>query len=164
MLGSGRFWDAAKNLAALDTAAEGLAWPVVVAGDLGDGEAPRHACATGVLDSRTLAALREAAPIYAAPAVYEPFGLGILEAARDGCALVLGDIPSLRELWEDAAIFVDSHDPEALREVLACLIDAPLLREDLATRAQERAGEYSIERTAAAYRQLYERLAAKVHA
>src|SRR3954452_19031653 len=31
VLGSGRFWDAAKNLAALDAAAEGLDWPVVVA-------------------------------------------------------------------------------------------------------------------------------------
>lgn len=160
VLGSGRFWDAAKNLAALDAAADGLAWPVVVAGDLGGdrpGETatPRHARATGVLDRAALAALREAAPIYAAPAVYEPFGLGILEAARDRCALVLGDIPSLRELWEDAAIFVDPHDSQALQEVLACLIEAPQVREDLADSAQERAADFTIERTAAAYRALY---------
>ena len=160
VLGSGRFWDAAKNLAALDSAAEGLAWPVVVAGDLGDGDlgegsAPLHARATGQLDGAALTTLRRAAPIYAAPAVYEPFGLGILEAARDGCALVLGDIPSLRELWEDAAIFVDPRNPDALHEVLACLIDAPQVREDLAAKARARAGEYTIERTASAYRALY---------
>lgn len=163
VLGSGRFWDAAKNLAALDAAAAGLSWSVVVAGDLGGpdlagGNSPRHACATGQLDSTALAALRHAAAIYAAPAVYEPFGLGILEAARDGCALVLGDIPSLRELWEDAAIFVDPRDPDALREVLACLIEAPQVRDDLAERARERAADYSIKRTASAYRQLYEAL------
>lgn len=163
VLGSGRFWDEAKNLAALDAAAAGLSWPVVVAGDLGGGDlggeaAPRHACATGVLDSGTLAQLRRKAPIYAAPAVYEPFGLGVLEAARDRCALVLGDIPSLRELWEDAAIFVDPGDAGALGEVLACLIDTPKVRNDLATRAHERAALYSIERTAAAYRALYGRL------
>jgi glycosyltransferase involved in cell wall biosynthesis len=163
VLGSGRFWDAAKNLAALDAAAEGLAWPVVVAGDLGGGQsrdevAPRHACATGVLDRAALGALRRQAPIYAAPAVYEPFGLGILEAARDRCALVLGDIPSLRELWDEAAIFVDPQDSEALQEVLACLIEAPQVREDLAESAQKRAAEYTIERTAAAYRDLYEAL------
>jgi glycosyltransferase involved in cell wall biosynthesis len=160
VLGSGRFWDAAKNLAALDAAAAGLAWPVVVAGDLGDGEAPRHARSAGVLDRAALAELRRRASIYAAPAVYEPFGLGILEAARDRCALVLGDIPSLRELWEDVSIFVDPGDPKALHEVLACLIDAPQLREDLAERARQRAAEYSIERAAAAYRGLYERLLA----
>jgi glycosyltransferase involved in cell wall biosynthesis len=164
VLGSGRFWDAAKNLAALDAAAEGLEWPVVVAGDIGDGEAPRHAQSTGVLDRAALAALRRAAPIYAAPAVYEPFGLGILEAALDHCALVLGDIPSLRELWEDAAIFVDPRDPGALHEVLACLINAPQLREDLAERARKRACDYSVDRAAAAYRRLYKRLGAKVTA
>lgn len=160
MLGSGRFWDAAKNLAMLDMAAAGLAWPVVVAGDLGGAEAPRHALATGMLDGAALTALRRRAPIYAAPAVYEPFGLGILEAARDGCALILGDIPSLRELWEDAAIFVDPRNPHALHTVLACLIAAPGLREDLAERAGRRAGEYTDERTATAYRALYGRLAA----
>jgi glycogen synthase len=158
VLGSGRFWDEAKNLAALDAAAEGLVWPVVVAGDLGDGPAPRHTRATGALDKTALAALRQAAPIYAAPAAYEPFGLGILEAARDGCALVLGDIPSLRELWEDAAIFVDPGEPEAPREVLACLIEAPAVRDDLAEQAQGRAANYSIERTASGYRALYETL------
>jgi glycosyltransferase involved in cell wall biosynthesis len=169
VLGSGRFWDAAKNLAALDAAAKGLSWPVVVAGDLGgsdhgDRAAPRHARATGVLDRPALAELRRQAPIYAAPAVYEPFGLGILEAALDGCALVLGDIPSLHELWEDAAIFVEPRDSDALHEVLACLIDAPQVRDDLAERARERATAYSIERSGAAYRQLYQRLLTKVTA
>ena len=162
VLGSGRFWDEAKNLEVLDAAAEGLSWPVVVAGDLGgdvgDAMAPRHALATGVLDGPSLTGLRQAAPIYAAPALYEPFGLGILEAARDRCALVLGDIPSLRELWEDAAIFVDPRDSAALREVLACLIEAPAVREDLARRAQERAALFTIERTAARYRALYDTL------
>jgi glycosyltransferase involved in cell wall biosynthesis len=160
VLGSGRFWDAAKNLAALDAAAAGLAWPVVVAGDLGDGEGPRHARSVGVLDPAELAELRRRAPIYAAPAVYEPFGLGILEAATDGCALVLGDIPSLRELWGDAAIFVDPRDPQALHEVLAALVAAPSLREDLAARARDRAAAYPIERSATAYRRLYGRLVA----
>jgi glycogen synthase len=158
VLGAGRFWDAGKNLAALDAAAAGLSWPVVVAGDLGEGASPRHARATGVLDREALGALRRQAPIYAAPAVYEPFGLGILEAARDRCALVLGDIPSLRELWEDAAIFVDPRDPDGLREVLACLIEAPRVREDLADSARKRAADFTIERTAAAYRALYEAL------
>lgn len=158
VLGAGRFWDAAKNLAALDAAAEGLAWPVVLAGDLGDGPEPRHARAVGRLDAAELATLRRRASIYAAPALYEPFGLGILEAGRDGCALVLGDIPSLRELWEGAAIFVDPRDPQALHEALTRLIESPQLRGDLAARARLRAAEYTIERTAFAYRRLYRHL------
>jgi glycosyltransferase involved in cell wall biosynthesis len=159
VLGSGRFWDEAKNLPALDAAAAGLSWPVVVAGGLGGGEAPEHATATGALSSEELAELRGRASIYAAPALYEPFGLGILEAARDGCALVLGDVPSLREIWDDAAIFVDPDDYSALHEVLKTLIDATGLRADLAEEARRHAANYSIERTARSYRQLYEALA-----
>ncbi|MFL5897095.1 MAG: glycosyltransferase family 4 protein [Solirubrobacterales bacterium] len=158
VLGSGRFWDRAKNLVALDAAAEGLSWPVVLAGDLGGGEEPRHATSLGQLDAAELAQLRREASIYAAPALYEPFGLGILEAAGDGCALVLGDIPSLRELWEDAAIFVDPREPGALHEVLKALIAAPSLREELAEQARQRAPDYSIKGTARAYRRLYEQL------
>jgi glycosyltransferase involved in cell wall biosynthesis len=158
VLGSGRLWDPAKNLAALDAAAAGLPWPVAVAGDLGDAPAPTFVEATGNLDRDVLAELRCEASIYAAPALYEPFGLGILEAARDRCALVLGDIPSLRELWSDAAIFVDPRDQKSLRSALDELIIDKPLRENLAERAQRRAARYTIDRTAAAYRRLYGRL------
>jgi glycogen synthase len=160
ILGSGRFWDPAKNLAALDAAAAGLEWPVVVAGDLRGGEAPRHATSTGVLGPARLAKLRRRASIYAAPALYEPFGLGILDAAAERCALVLGDIPSLRELWSDAAVFVDPRDPEALREALAGLAGDRWLRSALADRAQRRAASYAIDRAAHAYHRLYETLTA----
>jgi glycosyltransferase involved in cell wall biosynthesis len=158
VLGSGRLWDPAKNLATLDVAAAGLPWPVKVAGDLGAGNPPVDAEAVGVLDAAELGELRRAAAIYAAPAVYEPFGLGILEAAGDGCALVLGDIPSLRELWDEAALFVDPRDAGALREALEALIADGPWRMELAGRARRRAARYSIERTAASYRRLYERL------
>jgi glycosyltransferase involved in cell wall biosynthesis len=158
VVGSGRFWDPAKNLAALDAAAEGLDWPVAVAGELGPGGGTRHAESTGVLDRAALAELRRRASIYAAPALYEPFGLGILEAAGDRCALVLGDIPSLRELWSDAAVFVDPRDARALRRALSALIDDERRRLDLAERAWQRAGELSVERSADSYRRLYRRL------
>lgn len=158
VLGSGRFWDPAKNLPALDATAERLPWPVMVAGELGSGEQPRHAEATGVLGQAQLAAIRRSASIYAAPALYEPFGLGILEAAQDGCALVLGDIPSLRELWDGAAVFVDPRDERALRWALEGLIEDGAWLEELAIRAHHRAASYSIGRAARGYLGLYERL------
>jgi glycosyltransferase involved in cell wall biosynthesis len=63
------------------------------------------------------------ASIYVHPARYEPFGLAILDAALAGCALVLGDIPSLRELWHDAAIFVPTEDAARLSRELTALIE-----------------------------------------
>jgi glycosyltransferase involved in cell wall biosynthesis len=160
IFGSGRFWDPAKNLAALDTAAAGLPWPVIVAGDLGPGGRTVNAESTGVLGASELAEWRRAAAIYAAPAHYEPFGLGILEAARDRCALVLADIGSLRELWDGAAVFVAPDSPAGLHEELARLIADDERRADLAARAEQRAADYTIDRAADAYRGLYSRLTA----
>lgn len=157
VLGAGRLWDPAKNLAALDAAAKGLAWPVVVAGELGD-MLPRHARAAGFLSARELAAQRARAAIFCSPARYEPFGLAILEAARDRCALVLGDIPTLREVWGDAARFVDPGDPGALHDALATLAADDALRDRLGRAAQERSKHFTIRATAQRYRALYRRL------
>ena len=52
---------------------------------------------------------------------YEPFGLAVLEAAQAGCALVLSDIPTFRELWNGAAQFVPPGDDAARSP---CAIDA----------------------------------------
>ena len=65
------------------------------------------------------------ASIFAHPALYEPFGLSVLEAARAGCCLILSDIPSLRELWDGAAIFVDPRQPEAWVRELNRLTNNP---------------------------------------
>jgi glycogen synthase len=150
VLAAGRFWDEAKNLATLDAAARGLDAPVLLAGDTG-GCSPRHARALGPLAPAALASLRARAAVFAAPARYEPFGLAILEAARAGCALVLGDIPSLRELWDGAARFVDPGDPDALRAALEEALEAP-------RPASECARRYSLESMAAAHRALYDEL------
>ncbi len=77
------------------------------------------------------------ASIYAMPARYEPFGLSILEAGLSGCALVLGDIPSLREHWDGAAAFVAPDDREALRSAIEGLIDSPARRAELGRRARD---------------------------
>ena len=50
------------------------------------------------------------ATVYAAPSLYEPFGLAPLQAALHGCALVLSDIGSFRELWDGCAEFVPPGD------------------------------------------------------
>ena len=51
-----------------------------------------------------------ARPVFVSAALYEPFGLAVLEAAQAGCALVLSDIPTFRELWDGAALFVAADD------------------------------------------------------
>jgi glycosyltransferase involved in cell wall biosynthesis len=95
------------------------------------------------MEQDDLAGWMSRAAIYAMPARYEPFGLSILEAGLSGCALVLGDIPSLREVWRDAAIFVSPDDPTALAAAIQRLIDDAPLRAALGTRARRRAVRFS---------------------
>jgi glycogen synthase len=155
---AGRFWDQAKNLSALAEAAGAIDWPVYVAGD--SATDPGTVRGLGFLTADQMAEWLSRASIYALPALYEPFGLSILEAALSGCALVLGDIPSLRENWFDCALFVDPHDPTALADALSMLIGDPELREQLARQASRRALDFSIESFGSVYLQAYETLTA----
>jgi glycogen(starch) synthase len=163
VMAAGRVWDLAKNLDALDGVAADLAWPVTSAGDQGPGRQDTRrpsARRLGRLSAAEMARRLGEAAIFAAPARYEPFGLAILEAAAAGCALVLGDIASLRETWEGAALFVPPNDSAALYASLTCLIADPDARTRLQQMAGRRAHHFSIVCTAVAYRALYRELLA----
>jgi glycosyltransferase involved in cell wall biosynthesis len=168
VMAAGRVWDEAKNLRLLDEIAPALAWPVEIAGETAHpehGEARlRHAQALGVLDAVEMRRRLGEAAIFAAPARYEPFGLGILEAAAAGCALALGDIASLRETWDGAAIFLPPEDAGQWQAALTRLIGDRDMRERLAAAARARAGRFTIARTAARYRAAYRELAGGAHA
>ena len=157
VLSAGRLWDEAKNAAALDRLAPSLPWPVLLAGPGETGAARR----LGRVSDRALARLLGRATIFAEPARYEPFGLAALEAGLSGCALLLGDIPSLREVWGDAALFVDPDDDAAIGRELHRLIAEPELRTELARRARKRALEHSPERMGHEYVEHYEQLLAE---
>ena len=159
VLAAGRLWDAGKNFAALDAVAPGLAWPVEIAGDAEhpDGGVPKfsHVRPLGRISRTEMARLLASTSIFAAPARYEPFGLAILEAAAAGCALVLGDIPSLRESWDGAAAFVAPDDRPALGVAINALIVDVRERARLAAAAQHRARRFTLQRMARAYEVLY---------
>jgi glycosyltransferase involved in cell wall biosynthesis len=160
VLSAGRLWDEAKNIGSLCAAAPDLTWPVYVAGD--DGAAGAAArCTGGVrylgrLPSADLAAWYARAPIYALPARYEPFGLSILEAAAAGCALVLGDIPSLRENWSGAGLFVRPDSRTELVAAIEGLIRDNSRRMGLGRLAVSRARRFNLARMGDGYLRAYE--------
>jgi glycosyltransferase involved in cell wall biosynthesis len=95
--------------------------------------------------------------VYLSPARYDPFGLMPLQAALNGCALLLSDIPSYRELWHGVAVFFHSNDAADLRRQWSRLLDQPDLALDLGTHARKRAFErYSASRMTKAYRHVYD--------
>jgi glycogen(starch) synthase len=165
VLAAGRLWDGAKNLAALDAIAPQLAWPVEIAGEVEhpDGGAQNYVNVhlLGRLDVTGMARRLGCAAIFAAPARYEPFGFAILEAAASGCALVLGNIPSLHENWDGAAVFVDPEDRPTLAAAINELIADAQQRTRLAAAARRRARRFTTARTAGAYAALYQDMAAR---
>jgi len=162
ILSVGRLWDAGKNVGLLASCAAALPWPVYVAGEEthpeGGSAGMKGVRALGYLAPQRLAPWYRWASVYALPARYEPFGLTVLEAALCGCALVLGDIPSLRELWDGAALFVDPQDAGELELRLKTLCDDPVRRWELGRLALERSRTYSPARMGAAYYAAYRAL------
>lgn len=169
ILTAGRVWDEAKNVTTLLQIAPELRWPVCVAGETKHPdkniskrlrERTRNVELFGRLSEEKLADCMGRASIYAAPAVYEPFGLSILEAALSGCALVLSDIPTLREIWGQVATFVPANDPGAWKSALQELIDNPTKRRENAAHAQCRAIQFNPHRFGAEYMSVYREVSA----
>lgn len=162
VLTAGRLWDEAKNVNSLDAAARRIEWPVCAAGSTRnpDGGEIRFESLRllGSLAPEDLGEWMGRASIYALPAKYEPFGLTALEAAHAGCALVLGDIPSLREVWRDAAVFVPPENSDAISRAVNALVRNPQRRNVMAGRAARRARRYTTDRMVTDYVSCYVRL------
>lgn len=165
----GRLWDAGKQVSLL--AQEELPMSVIIAGSeehpegTGDTEKLSRSIRPklhfrGSQNEVQLRLLYSRAAIYAATSRYEPFGLAPLEAALSRCALVANDIPSLREVWGDAAVYFRHNDARSLREQIVRLHGDPELRQQYANRAYQHAlKSYTAVRMVDRYLDLYEALA-----
>lgn len=156
---AGRIWDEAKNMILLNQIAPRLSWPILIAGDdrhpNGSRAALLNVASLGILTNAELARHLAESAIYISPARYEPFGLAVLEAALSACALVLSDIPTFRELWDDAAIFLPPDERDGFARAADALISNTPRREEMGLRARERGLQYTVERMASGYREAY---------
>jgi glycogen synthase len=152
-------WDPAKNLRLLTQIGPELDWPVRVAGsERGpDGTAVKADSIEllGALGHEDFLAHLQGAGIFLHPAYYEPFGLSVLEAANSQCCLVLADIPSLRELWDGSAVFVDPRACDKWVVEVNRLCRDSGLRERYGMQARSRAAAYRGEKTVAEYLTTY---------
>ncbi|MET0250737.1 MAG: glycosyltransferase family 4 protein [Novosphingobium sp.] len=161
-LTAGRLWDEVKNVHTLDRAAALLRFPFHAAGPAtaphGAMVRTEHLQLLGRLDAAALERRLANRPVFVSAATFEPFGLAVLEAAAWGCPLVLSDIPTFRELWEEAAIFVPAEDAAGFAAAISDCIADPQRRTALGEAARHRAQRYTAQRmaqqTAAHYRML----------
>jgi glycosyltransferase involved in cell wall biosynthesis len=160
---AGRLWDEGKNVAALDRMAARLHAPTVAAGPVEGPHGVRvrfdHVGAPGVLGPAQIGQLLGERPVFVSSALYEPFGLSVLEAAQAGCPLVLSDIPTFRELWAGAAELIDPADEDAWVAAVNRLLVDPELRQSRGAAARRRARLYTVEAMAQATLGVYRTLA-----
>jgi len=162
----GRAWDEAKGHKVVDEAL-GLVsepWSAYLAGDIegpqGQRLNPRWLKHLGRLPGSGVRQLLGRSDVYVGASLYEPFGLAPVEAAMAGCALLLSDIPSFRELWGPDALYFRPGDAISLAEALDRLRSDEGLHRDLRLRAGRRARtRFDDRQTAARYVRLYEALA-----
>jgi glycosyltransferase involved in cell wall biosynthesis len=131
---SGRIWDEGKNLENLCKISKEFKWPLYIAGsgicnDLNG----KH---LGFLNESEMLVWFNKASIYLHPALYEPFGLSVLEAANCDCALILSEIQSLKEIWEDTAIFVNPLCTDEIITKVSFVIDNMEERLDYAKKSK----------------------------
>ncbi|HEV7266057.1 MAG TPA: glycosyltransferase [Falsiroseomonas sp.] len=161
---AGRLWDDGKDLGTLNSAAAQLAPPVFAAGPTrgpnGASVDLRHLRLLGSLDDAALESWLARGPIFVSAARYEPFGLAVLEAAQAGCALVLSDIPSFRELWDGAARFVAPGDVGGFATAIAMLSQEQEQRSTLRVAALRRSRRYAASAMAQGMARIHARLLA----
>lgn len=160
ILSAGRCWDEGRNVMLLEAIADQVPWPIYISGDTVDPQTGENIPLTktqclGWLSDEGFQEAVTHASVLAAPVLYEPFSYSVLTAAAAGCALVLGDVPSMRELWHDVAIFIPPDRPDLWSSQLQLLCENPAWAKVLGERARERAATFSGLEMAADYVEVY---------
>ncbi|AXC14611.1 Glycosyltransferase [Acidisarcina polymorpha] len=158
----GRLWDPAKNLSLLSSLPASV--PIFVAGEQRYGEAGipglvETFTSLGPLSEEAVLSLFRSSSIYLCTSIYEPFGLAPLEAALCGCAVLANDIPSLREVWGDAARYF--ADAPTLSFLLEELISNPEELRRCQKQSLRRAQHWTAQRMTSGYMSIYRSLLAR---
>jgi glycosyltransferase involved in cell wall biosynthesis len=160
ILTAGRLWDPAKNIRMIDAVAGRTGMTVLAAGSQhgpnGERITLRYLRHLGTLPAMALCNIYAQTRIFVSVPHYEPFGLAVLEAAQAGCALILSDIPTLRELWNGAAVFVDPSRYDDLATSLERLHSDERGPQNLGELARLRASSFTPRRTAAGVLDTYD--------
>jgi glycosyltransferase involved in cell wall biosynthesis len=105
---------------------------------------------------KDVAELLKMADIYVHPPTIEGFGIAAAEAMAAGKPIVATDVPGLAQVVGNAGILVPPGDPAKLAREICNLISSPDRRSQLSRAAAERGRQFSIEKTVAAYLDLYD--------
>ncbi len=105
-----------------------------------------------------VASLLKMADVYVHSSHFEGFGIAALEAMAAGLPVVASDVPGLADLVRGAGILVPPQAPARMAEQVLALWSSPDRERRVADACRQRARQFSIERTADAFVEVYRRV------
>lgn len=102
----------------------------------------------GFVDDDQLQQMYQNALLSVYPSLYEGFGLPPLESMTFGCPAIVSDIPALREVTEDAGLYVNPHDVDDITTKINQLLIDTELQQSLRAKGLEQIKKYSWEKSA----------------
>jgi len=90
------------------------------------------------------------------PSLMEGFGLTGLEAMKSNCLVIASDIPSLREIYKDAAVYFDPLVIESLHATIREVLLAEKRFNEYIIRGEKRVSEFSWKKMAQQTLKIYE--------
>ena len=112
----------------------------------------------GFIDEQNKVVVFSLAQVFVFPSLYEGFGIPPLEAMSQNAAVLCSDIPSLREIAGDGAVFFDLRSLDDFSEKLYAISTDNELRSRLIRLGQERIGFFDWEKSANKILAIFEKM------
>ncbi|MDW8065332.1 MAG: glycosyltransferase family 1 protein [Anaerolineae bacterium] len=112
----------------------------------------------GAVPDAYLPAFYSGATMVVLPSIHEGFGLAALEALACGAPLIVNKAGALKEVVDDAALFMESNTPECLADLMKLIWSDPLTRQALREAGPKQAAKFSWEKTARQTIDIYSRV------
>lgn len=104
--------------------------------------------APGYISEEDVAVLFQAATAMILPSREEGFGLPVLQSFEADSAVICSDIPSLREVADDAALYADPGKATDFAKQMLKLMEDPKLKTKMVERGKKRLKDFSWEKSA----------------
>jgi glycosyltransferase involved in cell wall biosynthesis len=112
----------------------------------------------GFVPDDDMAALYSGAELTVFPSLYEGFGFPILEAMACECPVIVSNFGAMAEIANDAAYLVNPNDPDDIAKGIKELFCNKALRQELIKKGLKRSAEFSWEKSAAKYQELFKEI------
>ena len=113
----------------------------------------------GWIDEDDKPALLQMAACFVFPSLYEGFGIPVIEVMAAGTPVVCSDIPVLREIGQEAALFCEAKNSKDFAEKIHSVLTDENLQNNLIEKGKKIAQNFTWQKTAEKTLKTYEELA-----